>query len=59
MDIITAISGIKFANKQTISIEGMEVPVISLRDLITNKRASGRMQDLADVEKLEAQKHTE
>jgi hypothetical protein len=35
-------------------IEGMEVPVISLEDLIANKRASARLQDLADVEKLES-----
>ncbi len=58
IDIITNISGVKFeqayANKTTISIEGIEVPVISLEDLIANKRASARTQDLADVEKLES-----
>jgi predicted nucleotidyltransferase len=58
IDIITNISGVKFeqayANKATISIEGIEVPVISLQDLIANKRASARTQDLADVEKLES-----
>jgi predicted nucleotidyltransferase len=58
IDIITNISGVKFeqayANKATISIEGIEVPVISLEDLIANKRASARTQDLADVEKLES-----
>ena len=58
IDIITNISGVKFeqayANKTTISIEGIEVPVISLKDLIANKRASARTQDLADVEKLES-----
>jgi hypothetical protein len=32
----------------------MEVPVISLDDLIANKRATGRTQDLADVEKLQS-----
>jgi predicted nucleotidyltransferase len=56
--IITNISGVEFeqayANKATISIEGIEVPVISLQDLIANKRASARTQDLADVEKLES-----
>ena len=35
-------------------MEGMEVPVISLEDLIANKRASGRAQDLADIEKLDS-----
>jgi predicted nucleotidyltransferase len=58
INIITNISGVKFeqayANKTTISIEGIEVPVISLEDLIANKRASARTQDLADVEKLES-----
>ena len=58
IDIITNISGVKFeqayANKTTISIEGIEVPVISLEDLTANKRASARTQDLADVEKLES-----
>jgi predicted nucleotidyltransferase len=53
-----SISGVKFeqayANKATISIEGIDVPVISLEDLIANKRASARTQDLADVEKLES-----
>src|SRR5579863_1346141 len=58
IDIITNISGVTFeqayANKATIFIEGMEVPVISLKDRIANKRASARLQDLADVEKLES-----
>jgi hypothetical protein len=58
IDIITSIDGVKFdrayANKATIFLEGLEVPVISIADLITNKRASGRTQDLADVEKLES-----
>ncbi len=44
-----------FANRKTFSIEGQQIPVISLEDLIANKRASGRTQDLADVEKLESQ----
>lgn len=57
IDIITKIDGVTFevayANREMLSVEGMEVPVISLEDLIANKRASGRTQDLADVEKLE------
>jgi predicted nucleotidyltransferase len=57
IDILTRISGVEFesayANRKTISIAGMEVPIISLEDLIANKRATGRTQDLADVEKLE------
>ena len=58
IDIVTSIDGVKFdrayANKATLVLEGVEVPVISMADLITNKRASGRTQDLADVEKLES-----
>jgi predicted nucleotidyltransferase len=58
IDILTRISGVTFeeayANRNTVSIEGIEVPVISLKDLIANKRASGRTQDLADIERLES-----
>ena len=59
IDIITTIDGVKFdhayANRKTFAIEGLQIPVISLEDLIANKRASGRRQDLADLEKLESQ----
>jgi hypothetical protein len=55
IDIITSASGIDFgtayANRHTVLLEGLGVPVISLRDLIVNKRAGGRAQDLADLEK--------
>jgi predicted nucleotidyltransferase len=58
IDILTRISGVDFeqayANRQTIFVEGMALPVISLEDLIANKRATGRAQDLADVEKLQS-----
>lgn len=37
----------------TFDIEGRSVRVIGLSALLTNKRAAGRMQDLADVEALE------
>lgn len=60
IDILTRISGVSFeqayANRLTVSMEGVEVPVISLKDLIANKRASGRTQDLADIERLESRK---
>lgn len=58
IDIITSIDGVEFArayaNRKNIVLEGMEIPVISIPDLIANKRASGRTQDLADVERLES-----
>lgn len=56
IDILTRIDGVKFEDaygrRLTLRLEGVEVPVISRDDLITNKRASGRTQDLADVERL-------
>jgi predicted nucleotidyltransferase len=58
IDILTRISGVDFedayAKRNIVNVDGLDVPVISMSDLIANKRASGRMQDLADVEKLEA-----
>ena len=58
IDILTRISGVEFQQayerRQVVELEGIQVPVISLEDLIANKRATGRMQDLADVERLES-----
>jgi predicted nucleotidyltransferase len=63
IDFLTNIDGIEFeqayANRKSVFLEGLEVPVISVADLIANKRASGRMQDLADVEKLESASNRE
>ena len=56
IDILTRIDGVKFseayARRVTVRLEGLDVPVISREDLIANKRASGRPQDLADIERL-------
>ena len=58
IDIITSIDGLKFEDAFTrseiINIEGIPVHVLSVPDLIINKRASGRLKDLADVEMLES-----
>lgn len=58
IDILTRISGVDFENayakRNVVNVGGLDIPVISMSDLIANKRASGRTQDLADVEKLEA-----
>lgn len=58
IDILTRISGVDFetayAKRNIVKVDGLHVPVISMTDLIANKRATGRTQDLADVEKLEA-----
>ena len=58
IDILTRISGVDFesafAKRKLVNVEGVNVPVISLDDLIANKQATGRMQDLADIEKLQS-----
>jgi predicted nucleotidyltransferase len=58
IDILTRISGVAFQQaydrRKTISLEGLDIPVISLEDLIANKRATGRTQDMADAERLES-----
>ena len=57
IDVITAIDGVEFADAWADRVEaklaGISVPVLSRRQLIANKKASGRLQDLADVERLE------
>jgi hypothetical protein len=42
-----------FARSQIIEIEGIPIHVLSIPDLIINKRATGRTKDLADAEMLE------
>jgi predicted nucleotidyltransferase len=41
------------ARAETLHLDDLAIPVITLEDLIANKRASGRARDLADVELLE------
>lgn len=56
IDILTSINGVEFDaawdNRLVVDLDGVEVPFISRRDLIVNKRAVGRPQDVADVERL-------
>jgi hypothetical protein len=60
IDFITQASGLKFTEvyerSQAIVIDGIEVRIPSIEDLIRNKRATGRTRDLADAEALEALK---
>jgi len=42
-----------FANSQTVDIEGIPIHVLSIGDLIKNKRSTGRAKDLIDAEFLE------
>jgi hypothetical protein len=57
IDIITAASGIEFEhtyqNSVVVNIDGIDVHIPSIDDLIINKKATGRTKDLADVEALE------
>ena len=57
VDIISKISGVSYADAvaraEPKTIDGIPVRIISLEDLIANKKASGRAKDLADVEVLE------
>ena len=56
IEMLTAISGVTFDECYEDRIEdvlgGVEVSLISLRDLKTNKRTSGGTKDLADLEHL-------
>jgi predicted nucleotidyltransferase len=42
-----------FRNRKEINVDGVDINLISITDLIANKRAVGRHIDLADVEELE------
>jgi len=57
IDILTSVDGLNFeeafANSQTVDIEGVPIHVLSIGDLIKNKRSTGRTKDLADAECLE------
>ena len=60
IDIITGASGLQFeetyGRSLSVNIEGIEVRIPSIDDLIHNKRALGRTKDLADAEALESLK---
>ncbi len=57
IDILTGIDGVTFAeawaNRIELTISGLRVVVLGRAELIRNKRAVGRPQDLADVARLE------
>ena len=57
IDILTSIDGLEFedvyARSNIIEIEGLSVHVLSIPDLIINKRSTGRIKDIADAEMLE------
>lgn len=57
VDILTAIDGVEFEEAWAARFEtrfaDQSVSVLSREHLVQNKRASGRTQDLADIERLE------
>ena len=57
IDVITAIDGVEFAEawpaRMQTRFADLETAVLSKEHLLRNKRAAGRLQDLADVERLE------
>jgi predicted nucleotidyltransferase len=63
IDIITTASGLRFdptyRNSILVNIEGIEVRIPSIEDLIHNNCATGRTRDLADAEVRESLKNLE
>ena len=57
IDILTSIDGVGFdeayANKIMVVENEVTIPFISLQELIKNKKATGRPQDLLDVKQLQ------
>jgi hypothetical protein len=57
VDILMEIDGVEFGsawiNRTNADFDGVRAYFIGVDELIINKRASGRLQDLVDIEKLE------
>ena len=57
VDLITTPSGVDFqqcwADRLSLTLDGLEVPFIGLEGLKANKLASGRAQDVVDVQVLD------
>lgn len=60
IDILTGISGVTWqqawASRTLVNLDGLEIQVIGKTELIQNKRATGRPQDLADILRLQQDK---
>jgi len=56
IDIVTGISGVSFDEAAEgcieVSFDGLSLPLIGRAELIINKRATGRMKDMVDIEML-------
>jgi hypothetical protein len=57
IDLLTAIDGVTFedcfARREKVELAGVQLNIIGLADFKTNKRAVGRLKDLADLESLD------
>jgi len=57
IDLMTKIDGVDFdrcyARRETVELAGLRLKIIGLEDFKANKRATGRLKDLADLEGLE------
>ena len=57
IDLLTQLTGLTFDecyhSHVVIETDGLTIPIIDRQNLIINKKATGRIQDLADVEGLE------
>ena len=51
-EFLQLLGSAKIARRERVEVDGVFVDIISLADLKANKRASGRLQDLDDVDKL-------
>jgi len=56
IELLTTLSGVDFATcyaaRVTDNLDGIAVPIINLKHLKRNKRASGRLKDLNDLQNL-------
>jgi len=57
IDILTSLPGVEFSecypSRTTVKVDGVSVNFIDIENLKKNKKATGRHQDLADLENLE------
>jgi hypothetical protein len=59
IDLLTGISGVTWQeawkSRSIVDLDGLEIPLIGRDELIKNKEATGRPQDVADVARLNKQ----
>lgn len=57
IDLLTTLDGVSFEacwqRREQVRIDGLTIQRIGLTDFMTNKRATGRLEDLADLEALD------